>query len=69
MAAPAPTGDPWGYYTEHGRPQQTGAARSSQIPSPETQIQLHTESFTEAMDTNKGKRTTARLLEEAQHLS
>ena len=28
-----------------------------------------TESSTEAMDTNKGQRTTARLIEEARHLS
>ena len=36
--------------------------------SPEEQIQPHTESSTEAMDTDEGQRTTARLLEEARHL-
>ena len=35
----------------------------------EEQTQPCTESSTEAMDTNKGQRTTAKLLEEAQHLS
>ena len=65
MATPAPRGDPWGYYAECGRPRQTGATRSSHIPSPEEQIQPRMESSTEAMDTNEGQRTTARLLEEA----
>ena len=46
-----------------------GASRSSQMPSLEEQIQPHMESSTEAMDTNEGQRTTARLLEEARHLS
>ena len=36
---------------------------------PETSAQPHTESSTEAMDTDEGQRTTARLLEEAHHLS
>ena len=36
---------------------------------PETSTQPHTESSTEAMDTDEGQRTTARLLEEAHHLS
>ena len=36
---------------------------------PETSTQPRTESFTEAMDTDEGQRTTARLLEEARHLS
>ena len=36
---------------------------------PETSTQLHTESSTEAMDTDEGQRTTARLLEEAHRLS
>ena len=31
--------------------------------------QLHTESSTEAMDTDEGQRTRARLIEEARHLS
>ena len=39
------------------------------MPSPEEQIQPHTESSTEAMDTDEAQRTTARLLEEAQCLS
>ena len=68
MAVPAPMSDPWGYYVERGQPRQTGAARSSQIPSPEEQIQPHMESSTEATDTNDGQRTTARLLEEVQCL-
>ena len=38
-------------------------------PTQEASIQPHTESSTEAMDTNEGQRTTARLIEEAQHLS
>ena len=63
MAAPAPTGDPSGYYAE------CGVARSSQMPSSEEQIQPRMESSTEAMDTDEGQRTTARLLEEARHLS
>ena len=69
MAAPAPTGDPWGYYAECGWPQKTGTARSSQMPSPEEQIQPCMESSTEAMDTDEGQRTTAGLLEEARRLS
>ena len=36
---------------------------------PETSTQPRTESSTEAMDTDEGQRTTARLLEEAHHLS
>ena len=38
------------------------------MPSLEEQIQPHTESSTEAMDTEEGQRTTARLLEEARCL-
>ena len=29
IAAPAPTGDPWGYYAEHGRPLHAGTVRST----------------------------------------
>ena len=36
---------------------------------PGTSAQPHKESSTEAMDTDEGQRTTARLLEEAHHLS
>ena len=36
---------------------------------PETSAQPHMESSMEAMDTDEGQRTTARLLEEACHLS
>ena len=36
---------------------------------PETSAQPHTESSTEAMDTDEGQRTTTRLLEEAHRLS
>ena len=38
-------------------------------PTQETLAQPHTESSTEAMDTNEGQRTTARLIEEAHCLS
>ena len=38
------------------------------MPSSEEQIQPHMESSTEAMDTDKGQKTMARLLEEARHL-
>ena len=65
LAAPAPTGDPWGYYTEHREPCHMEADRTI----PETSAQPHTESSTEAMDTDEGQRTTARLLEEAHRLS
>ena len=65
IAAPAPSGDPWGYYAERGRSHHAGMVRSSQ----EASAQPHTESSTEAMDTDEGQRTTARLIEEAQHLS
>ena len=65
IAAPAPTGDPWGYYAEHGRSCHAGTVR----PTQEVLAQPHTESSTEAMDTNEGQRTTARLIEEGRHLS
>ena len=65
LAAPAPTGDPWGYYTEHREPRRVETDRTI----PETSAQPCTESSTEAMDTDEGQRTTARLLEEAHHLS
>ena len=39
------------------------------MPSLEEQIQPRIESSTEAMDTDEGQRTTARLLEEAKSLS
>ena len=61
LAVPTPTGDPWGYYAEHRKSHHMEADRTI----PETSAQPHTESSTEAMDT----RTTARLLEEAHHLS
>ena len=65
IAAPAPSGDSWGYYAEHGRSRHAGAVRSTQ----EVSAQPCTESSTEAMDTDEGQRTTARLIEEAQDLS
>ena len=65
LAAPAPTGDPWGYYAEHRESRRMEADRTVL----ETSTQPHTESSTEAMDTDEGQRTTARLLEEAHHLS
>ena len=63
--APAPTGDPWGYYTECRESCRMEADRTIQ----ETSAPPHTESSTEAMDTDEGQRTTARLLEEAHRLS
>ena len=65
LAAPAPTGDPWGYSAERGRPCHMEKDRSAQG----TLIQPCTESSTEAMDTDEGQRTTARLIEEAHHLA
>ena len=60
-----PSGDPWGYYAECGRSRHAGAIR----PTQEVSVQPRTESSTEAMDTNEGQRTTARLIEEARRLS
>ena len=65
IAAPAPSGDPWGYYAECGRSHHAGVIR----PTQEASIQPHTESSTEAMDTDEGQRTTARLIEETRCLS
>ena len=65
LAAPTPTGDPWGYYAEHRESCHMEADRTIS----ETSAQPHMESSTEAMDTDEGQRTTARLLEEARHLS
>ena len=65
LVAPAPTGDPWGYYAEHRESRHMEVDRTI----PETSTQPHTESSMEAMDTDEGQRTTARLLEEAHHLS
>ena len=65
LVAPAPTGDPWGYYAEHGESCNMKVDRTI----PETSAQPCTESSTEAMDTDEGQRSTARLLEEAHHLS
>ena len=61
IAAPAPSGDPWGYYAERGRLCHAGTIR----PTQEASIQPRTESSMEAMDTDEGQRTTARLIEEA----
>ena len=65
LVAPAPTGDPWGYYTECRELCCMEADRTI----PETSAQPCMESSTEAMDTDEGQRTTARLLQEAHHLS
>ena len=65
LAAPAPTGDPWGYYAECRELHHMEADRTI----PETSAQPHTELSMEAMDTDEGQKTTARLLEEAHHLS
>ena len=58
-------GDPWKYYAEQGRSHHAGTTR----PPQEVSTHPRTESSTEAMDTDEGHRTTARLLEEAQRLS
>ena len=65
LVAPAPTGDPWGYYAERRESHHMEVDRTI----PEISAPPHTESSTEAMDTDEGQRTTARLLEEACHLS
>ena len=65
LAAPAPTGDPWGYYAERRELHHMEADRTI----PETSAPPHTESSMEAMDMDEGQRTTARLLEEAHCLS
>ena len=65
LAAPAPTKDPWGYYAEC----RESCCMEVDRTILETSTQLHTESSMEAMDTDEGQRTTARLLEEAHHLS
>ena len=65
LEVPAPTGDLWGYYAKHRESRYMEMDRTV----PETSTQPHTESSTEAMDTDEGQRTTARLLEEAHHLS
>ena len=65
IAAPAPSGDPWGYYAECGRACHAGKVGSTQ----EASAQPHTESSTEAMDIDEGQRTTARLIKEARCLS
>ena len=69
MATRAPSGDPWG----HHRQQQTTAPEQQEArPEPSRTPDTHpsrTESSTEAMDTDEGQRTSARLLEEAQRLS
>ena len=69
VAARAPSGDPWGYYGQ----QQTTAPEQQEtklepLHTPDTHPS-RTESSTEAMDTDEGQRTSARLLEEAQRLS
>ena len=65
LATPALTGDPWGYYTEH----RESCCKEADRTVLEISTQPCTESSTEAMDTDEGPRTTARLLEEAHHLS
>ena len=61
LAALAPTGDPWGYYAEC----RESCCMEVDRTVLETSTQPRTESSTEAMDTDEGQRTTARLLEEA----
>ena len=69
MATRARSGDPWGYY---GQQQNTAPelqeARPEPSHTPDT-CPSRTESSTEAMDTDEGQRTSARLLKEAQRLS
>ena len=50
LVAPAPTGDPWGYYAECRESHHMEADRTI----PETSTQPCTESSTEAMDTDEG---------------
>ena len=57
--APTPTGDPRAYYAERRELFHMEADRTI----PETSAQPRTESSMEAMDTDEGQRTTARLLE------
>ena len=69
MAARAPSGDPWGYY---GQQQTTAPEQQEARPEPSRTPDTRpsrTESSTDAMDTDEGQRTSARLLEEAQRLS
>ena len=54
-----------GYYAEHGESCHMEVDRTI----PETSAQPRTESSMQAMDTDEGQRTTARLLEEAHRLS
>ena len=65
LVAPAPTGDPWGYYAEHRESHRMEVDRTV----PEVSAQPRTELSMEAMDTDEGQRTTARLLEEVHRLS
>ena len=65
LAVPARTRDPWGYYTESRESSRMEVDRTI----PEISAPPRTESSTEAMDTDEGQRTMARLLEEAHHLS
>ena len=65
LVAPALTGDPWEYYAECRESHRMEADRTVL----EASTQPRTESSTEAMDTDEGQRTTARLLEEAHRLS
>ena len=65
LVARTPTGDPWGYYAERRESCHMEVDRTI----PETSAQPRTELSMEAMDTDEGQRTTARLLQEAHHLS
>ena len=65
MAARAPSGDPWGYY---GQQQTTAPEQQEARPEPSCMPDTRpsrTESSTEAMDTDEGQRTSARLSQEA----
>ena len=69
MATRAPSGDLWGYY---GQQQTTAPEQQEARPEPSRMPDTHpsrTESSTEAMDTDEGQRTSARLLKETQRLS
>ena len=65
LAAQTLTGDPWDYYAECRESYHMETDRTIM----ETSTQPRTESSMEAMDTDEGQRTTARLLEEAHHFS
>ena len=67
MAPPAPTGDPWGYMWNEEELDKQELLQTLMCLLQRNSCNL-TQSSTEAMDTDEGQQTSARLLEEAQHL-